>query len=431
MSNAPKLSGCSSIDLYDVRAKLGEGTFGQVHQGTFKPTGTAVALKEIIVRERDEGMPITALREIKIMKALNHPNVLGLLDMAVKRSDRGRSGERRRSTFYMVMTYMDHDLCGLLHNRNVRFTLGHIKLYMSQLLQGVQFMHEQHVMHRDIKSANVLVGNDGSIKLADFGLARKYYEAPPTTLTVTPAQRKYTPKVVTRWYRPPELLLGEQFYTPAIDMWGVGCIFGEFFKRQVILPGTSDSDQLLRVFKMLGSPTTQTMPTLQNLPLYSTFAPIAETPRMFDQAFDNVPEEARDLLAGMLVYDPLKRLTASGALQHKFFTEGPALADPRDLRSFPSSREMDVRRRHQSPSADSGHQKGDFNGHNNDRRHDRGSNPRENKRRFDRERDRPKRNQPRAFAPKVRNKRELPPSEQIPPYKRDRTLTEVKGGLNY
>lgn len=415
MTQGPRLDGCSSIDLYDVRAKLGEGTFGQVHQGTFKPTGAAVALKEIIVHERDEGMPITALREIKIMKQLHHPNVLGLLDMAVRRSERGRSGERRLSTFYMVMTYMDHDLCGLLHNRSVRFTLGHIKLYMSQLLRGVQFLHDEHIMHRDIKSANVLVGNDGSIKIADFGLARKYYEPAPTETGVTPARRKYTPKVVTRWYRPPELLLGEQLYTPAIDIWGVGCIFGEFFKRQVIFPGNSDTDQAVRVFKMLGAPTERTMPGLESMPLYSTFAPIPDTPRVFDQTFDNVPADPRDLLAQLLLYDPMRRLTARSALLHRFFTEGAPLADPRDLPSFPSSREMDVRKRRASP-------------HDARRKSDKTDRPDHDRTdRFDRA----KRNLPRAFAPKVRNKRELPPSEQLPPYKRTRQQFEVKGGLDY
>ncbi|GMM52037.1 cyclin-dependent serine/threonine protein kinase [Starmerella bacillaris] len=395
MSQQIRLYGCSNVDLYDINTKLGEGTFGQVYQGTFKPNGTAVALKEIIVHERDEGIPITALREIKIMKALKHPNVLHILDMAVKKGDKSRSDKKTLSTYYMVMKYMDHDLCGLLHNKSVRFTLSHIKLYMSQLLQGMEFLHDQQYMHRDIKSANVLVGNDGSIKIADFGLARKYYEAPPSSTETHPAERKYTPKVVTRWYRPPELLLGEQFYTPAIDMWGIGCIFGEFFKRQVIMPGSSDTDQIQQVFKLLGSPSEKNMPNYSILPFTKEIMPIPQYPRAFDNVFNNVPTEARDLLAGFLCYDPMRRLTAKGALKHTFFTEGVQAADPKDLPSFPSSREMDVRRKRQASPPP-----------NNQRKH------------VERSDRRGGNNIPRAFAPKVWNKRELSKYEQIPPYRR-------------
>lgn len=393
-SRLPKLYGCSSIDLYAITGKLGEGTFGQVHRGTFKPTSTAVALKEIIIHERDDGIPITALREIKIMKALKHPNILHLLDMAV---DKSKPAGKRFSTFYMVMSYMDHDMCGLLHNRDIKFTLPHIKLYMQQLLAGVEFLHAQQYMHRDMKSANVLVSHNGNVKIADFGLARKYFEAPPSLQSATPAVRRYTPKVVTRWYRPPELLLGEHFYTTAIDMWGVGCIFGEFFKRRVIIPGESDLDQLQLIFKLVGSPNDENMPGYARLPVAKEIMPIPQQQSLIQEVFHNVPSEARELLTGLLTLDPLKRLTAKGALNHKFFTQGVPAAEYGALPEFPSSREIDVRRKRQAPSPPPD-----------------GTNP---NKRFNNNNSNGNR-RIRAFAPKIPNKRDLRPHEQIPPYKR-------------
>lgn len=389
----PKLYGCSPITRYDITEKLGEGTFGHVHKGTFKPTGTAVALKQIILHNSQDGMPITALREIKIMKSLRQRNILHLLDMAVEKK-RQADGKREYS-FFMIMNYMDHDLCGLLHNREIKFTLPVIKLYMQQILSGVEYLHEEQYMHRDIKSANILVNNDGTVKVADFGLARKYFEAPPTVKSTSPATRKYTPKVVTRWYRPPELLLGDNYYTTAIDIWGVGCIFGEFFKRRVLIPGDSDLDQMNRIFHLVGSPNEENMPGYDSLPVAREVMPIPQQQGTINEVFHNVPNDAKDLIAKMLALDPMRRMTAKGALQHKFFTEGlpPAALD--SLPVYPSSREMDVRKKREAPSPpinDIGNKR--------KRRND-------NRRRL------------RAFEAKVPNKRELKPHERIPPYKRN------------
>lgn len=400
---AAKLDGCSSIDRYELQRTLGEGTFGHVHQGLFKQTGTPVALKEIIVHKKSEGMPITALREIKIMKALRHANLLHVLDMAVKREyDEDR--KPLLSKFYMVMAYMDHDLCGLLHNRTIMFKLPVIKLYMSQLLAGVAFLHDMQYMHRDMKSANILVSNDGNVKIADFGLARKFVEAPPDASSTPSATRRYTPMVVTRWFRPPELLLGDEYYTAAIDMWGVGCIFGEFFKRREILPGNTELDQINRIFDLVGTPTDATMPTFTQLPNARDLMPLAEKPGSLREVFHNVPDDALKLLQGLLTLDPMKRLTAKGALQHRFFTEGAPPARPEELPLYPSSRELDVREKRRDPSP---------------------LPPPPPKRQ----------NRARAFNPKIM-KRELHGIELIPPYRRrarpgeDRQAV-MSNGLNY
>lgn len=335
------LYGCSNVEAYSLQHKLGEGTFGEVYKGVFKETGTEVALKAILLHNKDDGMPITALREIRILKSLKHENVIELLDMAVKRGSRA---QKKRAVFYMITPYMDHDLSGLLQNSDVRFTLPHIKCYLSQLLEGVNYLHQQNFMHRDLKAANILIDNQGLVRLADFGLARKYVEAPPTLTSTSPASRRYTATVVTRWYRAPELLLGDTYYTPAIDMWGVGCVLGEIFKRTPIFPGKNDADQVHTIFTVLGSPTAETMPGFESLPNSSTLSGAHYT-RTFDHVFSNVPPLARNLLANLLNANPLARLTALGALAHEFFHTGPPACPREDLPKYESSHELDAHKR--------------------------------------------------------------------------------------
>lgn len=333
--------GCSPIESYRILDKLGEGTFGQVHRAVHVETGTAVALKEILLHNKEDGMPITALREIRILKSLRHENVLELLDMAVKH---GKREERRRASFSMVTPYMDHDLAGLLQNDKVKLTIPHIKCYMGQLLEGINYLHQSHYMHRDIKAANILVDNRGNVKIADFGLARKYLDPVPTIAGASPASTRYTATVVTRWYRPPELLLGEQFYTTAIDIWGIGCIFGEIFVRKPIFPGRSDHDQISIVFQMMGAPDDVKMPGFSKLP-GAHLAPRAPLSRKFENTFSNIPAPARDLLEKLLDINPLTRLSALGALAHPFFSTGPPPCAKAELPIYTSSHELDARRK--------------------------------------------------------------------------------------
>ena len=214
--------GCSRITDYKVEAKLGEGTFGEVHRATSKKTGQVVALKKILMHNEKDGFPITALREIKLLKLLSHPNVLKLEEMAVEHHQKS-TDKRKRAIMYMVTPYMDHDLSGLLENPAVTFTEPQIKCYMLQLLEGLRYLHDNKILHRDMKAANLLINNKGVLQIADFGLARHYDEPVPIAgHGGGDARRDYTTLVVTRWYRPPELLLHLRKYTTAIDLWGVG-----------------------------------------------------------------------------------------------------------------------------------------------------------------------------------------------------------------
>ena len=338
----PRFTGCAPIRDYDVISKLGEGTFGEVYKARSKRRRNLVALKKILMHNEKDGFPITALREIKLLKMLSHPNVLILEEMAYERS---KTEGRKKATMYMVTLYMDHDLSGLLENPAVHITEAQIKCYMLQLLEGVRYLHEMQILHRDMKAANILINNKGILQIADFGLARPYDDAPPVAgCGGGEGTRSYTTLVVTRWYRPPELLLQLRRYTTAIDMWGVGCVFGEMFKGRPILPGNSDLNQAQMIFDMVGAPTEENMPGWRSLPG-------CEGVRDFQPRSGNLHHVFREngsgmisLLSELLRLDWRKRINAIDALEHPYFKQHPLPAKPGELPQFEESHELDRRK---------------------------------------------------------------------------------------
>ncbi|KAI0064903.1 Pkinase-domain-containing protein [Artomyces pyxidatus] len=339
---------------YDATTKLGEGTFGEVHKAKHRPTGDIVALKRILMHNEKEGMPVTALREIKILKALKHPNIVELWDMFVVRS----KGKDHPLSVYMVFPYMDHDLAGLLENERVKLQPSQIKLYMKQLLEGTEYMHQNHILHRDMKAANLLISNNGSLCIADFGLARSY--DPGAALISETAgdqrskDRRYTNCVVTRWYRPPELLLGARHYGGEIDLWGVGCVLGEMFLRHPILPGTSDLDQLEKIWQMCGTPNQHTWPNFDTLPGCEGVRHHNQYSKRLKSVFEQFGTETCDLIDKLLTCNPRDRITASQALDHDYFWTDPLPADPKTLPNYEASHEFDKRGRRQQHRAPAG-----------------------------------------------------------------------------
>ena len=338
-----RFRGCSKISDYILMSKLGEGTFGEVHKAESRRSGQLVAMKKILMHQEKDGFPVTALREIKLLKMLSHPNILKLEEMAVEKNKEAVG--RKKAIVYMVTPYMDHDLSGLLENPAVKFTEAQVKCYMMQLLEGVAYLHAKNILHRDLKAANLLINNEGILQIADFGLARPYDDPPPQPGKGNgEATRGYTTVVVTRWYRPPELLLQLRCYTPAIDMWGVGCVFGEMFKGHPILAGTSDANQINLIFDLVGSPTEENMPGWSQLPG-------CEGIQKFPHRHSKLSQEFRDqgscfisLIAELLKLDWRKRVNAMDALDHPYFKNAPLPAKPGEIPSFQESHELDRRK---------------------------------------------------------------------------------------
>ena len=346
---ARRFRGCSKIGEYEMLQKLGEGTFGEVHKARHVRTGQVFAMKKILMHNEKDGFPITSLREIKILKLLSHENVLRLEEMAVERP---KAEGRKRAILYMVMLYMDHDLSGLLDNPDVHFTVAQIKCYMLQLFKGLRYLHDNHILHRDMKAANLLINNRGRLQIADFGLARHYDEpAPQRGKGNGEARREYTALVVTRWYRPPELLLQLRRYTPAIDMWGAGCVFGEMFKRKPILAGQSDLNQAQIIFELVGSPNSESMPGWDHLPNAHSVKDWASHTGNLASKFREISPTGISLLSELLKLDWRKRINAWDALQHPYFKTHPLPSRPEDLPRFEESHELDRRKHHEKRAA--------------------------------------------------------------------------------
>lgn len=342
--------GCSRIGDYVLKGKLGEGTFGEVHRAQSKKTGAIVALKKIIMHNEKDGFPITALREIKLLKLLSHRNVLSLEDMAVEHPPRS-TDKRKKPVMYMVTPYMDHDLSGLLDNPSIKFTEPQIKCYLLQLLEGLRYLHENKILHRDMKAANLLISNQGILQIADFGLARLYDEAPPKKgCGGGEGRRDYTSLVVTRWYRPPELLLHLKKYTTAIDIWGVGCVFGEMLWGKPILAGETDGHQLDIIFDLCGNPTDENMPGWRQLPGAEVVKP-RQRPGDLTQRFNKYGTGAVALLRELLRLDWKKRINAIDALEHPYLHSAPLPAKPGDLPIMEESHEYDRRKFHDRKAA--------------------------------------------------------------------------------
>lgn len=282
---------------------IGSGTYGKVYRAVHVYTGDQVALKKVRMEGERDGFPITAMREIKIVQKLRHEHIVRLHEIMVEKND-----------CYMVFEYLSHDLTGLLNHPTFRLTPGHKKNLAHQLMSAIEYMHSKSILHRDLKAANILISNKGLLKLADFGLARQYDK-----------RRKvdYTNRVITIWYRSPELLLGETQYGPAVDIWSAACVFVEIFTRHSLFPGEGgEIAQLEKIHSIMGTPTKTEWPDMVELPWYELLRPASRVPSTFTQKYaDKVSPDAFALLQQMLSYDPKNRPTAEEILSHAYFTE--------------------------------------------------------------------------------------------------------------
>ena len=281
---------------------VGSGTYGKVFKAVHVYTNQLAALKKIRMDGEKDGFPVTAVREIKLLQSLKHDNVVCLQEVMVENND-----------CFMVFEYLSHDLTGLLHHPTFKLENSHKKHFGRQLFEGLNYLHRRGVLHRDIKAANILVSNMGQLKLADFGLARFFSKR---------GQPDYTNRVVTIWYRPPELLLGETQYGPAVDIWSAACVMIEIFTRHPIFPGDGgEISQLDKMYGVLGTPTVSEWPGLGDMAWFELMRPTERRPNTFAEKYqERLTPSAFELIQAMFQYDPSKRSTASDVLEHPYFT---------------------------------------------------------------------------------------------------------------
>jgi cyclin-dependent kinase 2 len=288
--------------------KIGEGAYGVVYRAKEISTGEMVALKRIRLDSEQDGVPSTAIREISLLKELQHVNIVKLLDII-----------HADNKLFLVFEYLNQDLKKYMELYTVKngLPLPLVKSYLYQLLRGLSYCHTNCILHRDLKPQNLLLSSDGLIKLADFGLARAF--GVPI--------RTFTHEVVTLWYRPPEILLGCKYYSTEVDIWSLGAIFSEMATHKVLFKGDSEIDQLFQIFRILGTPDDEMWPDVSKLPDYKD-----SFPKWSRQPLSNLNSQLNidglDLLSKMLTYRPEDRITAKMALTHPFFDKFQLIKPP-------------------------------------------------------------------------------------------------------
>ncbi|KAF9128695.1 Cyclin-dependent kinase 10 [Mortierella sp. 14UC] len=317
------------VDDFEKLNKVGEGTYGVVYRAKDKRTNEIVALKRIRMERENDGLPISSLREIKLLKTLRHDNIVLVKEVAV-----GNDLDQ----IFLVMEYCEQDMAALMDNVKKPYTPAEVKCLMYQLLKGIEYCHDHFVIHRDLKLSNLLLNSQGILKIADFGLARSF--GMPS--------RPMTPKVVTLWYRAPELLFGDLNYTTAVDMWSAGCIFGELLKHAPLLPGKVEKQQVDLIIELLGTPHEKIWQGFNKLPMSSIKLPEQRFNNLKNK-FPHITDATRSLLSGLLTYDPKKRLSVKQALTHPYFIESPPAKHPSLLPTHPEIRNIQTTRHEDNP----------------------------------------------------------------------------------
>jgi len=297
------MDSAASFKLWRRGPKLGEGTFGEVYDATHERTGERAALKKIKLECEDEGVPGTTLREVSLLKELQHVNVVQLKDVFYMPND---------NKLYLCFEYCDYDLKKYMRSKEYKLSAACIQSFTWQMLSGLSWCHSHRIFHRDLKPQNVLIDpKKGTLKLADFGLARAF----------TVPLRTYTHEVVTLWYRAPEILLGAKQYSCPVDIWSVGTIIPEMVTGHPLFPGDSEIDELFKIFRLLGTPNETLWQGVSQLPDFKTNFP-RWAPKPLREVIlhpDRLNDAGLDLVAQMLAYTPNHRIVAKDALEHPYF----------------------------------------------------------------------------------------------------------------
>ncbi|KAI9833672.1 MAG: hypothetical protein M1826_006763 [Phylliscum demangeonii] len=332
---APAWGPCRHVDHFEKLNDIEEGSYGWVSRAKEIATGEIVALKKLKMENANDGFPVTGLREIQTLMQSHHQHIVGLREVVL--------GDSLDDVF-LVMDFIEHDLKTLQEDMAEPFLASETKRLLQQIVSATEYLHSNWILHRDLKTSNLLMNNRGQIKLADFGMARYYGDPAP----------KMTQLVVTLWYRAPELLLGAETYGRAVDMWSIGCIFGELLTKEPLLQGKNEVDQLSRIFELCGVPTEENWPGFKRLPNAKSL----RLPRnqqnigaVIRARFPLLTTTGAELLTSLLSLNPSLRPTAPDVLAHAYFREDPKPQSTAMFPTFPSKAGQEKRRRLASPSA--------------------------------------------------------------------------------
>ncbi|XP_076044863.1 cyclin-dependent kinase-like 4 isoform X2 [Oratosquilla oratoria] len=287
------------MDKYEKLSKIGEGSYGVVYKCRNKETGTLVAIKKFVESEDDPLIKKIALREIRMLKQLKHPNLINLIEVF-----------RRKRKLHLVFEYCDHTVLNELEKNPKGCPEALVKSITYQLVQAIKFCHAGQTIHRDVKPENILLTIDGVVKLCDFGFAR----------LMNPGEN-YTDYVATRWYRAPELLVGDTLYGPPVDVWAIGCVVAELVKGEALWPGKSDVDQLYLIKKTLGDLIPRHMQVFRNNEFFRGLTiPEPDIRESLEAKMPkNIQPECLDFIKKCLDHDPNKRWTCEQLLKHDYF----------------------------------------------------------------------------------------------------------------
>lgn len=338
------------VEKFDKLNDIEEGAYGWVARAKDLRTGKVVALKRLKLDDSVNsrvGLPETGLREIQILKDSSHRNIVGLQEVVVN-----DGAPERIDGVFLVLEFVEHDLKSILEDMPEPFMASEVKTLLRQLGEGVQYLHENWILHRDLKTSNLLLNNRGQLKIADFGMARYVGDPPPPKLTQL---------VVTLWYRAPELLLGTKTYDSKIDMWSVGCIFGELLTREPLLQGRNEVDELTKIFELCGIPTDESWPGFRRLPNAKSLRLPSKHPaasgNVIRAKFPLLTAAGSNLLSGLLSLNPENRPSAKQMLQHEYFGQDPKPKHEAMFPTFPSKAGQERRRRRETPNAPGRNQK--------------------------------------------------------------------------
>uniref|UniRef100_A0A6B2L7Z0 Mitogen-activated protein kinase n=1 Tax=Arcella intermedia TaxID=1963864 RepID=A0A6B2L7Z0_9EUKA len=313
---------------YQIIKPIGRGAFGLVVSAYNRLTGQPIAIKKIYNAFTNPKDSKRTLREIKLLKHFRHENILDLRDITIPPADRSSFKE-----IYIITGLMETDLHQVITS-NQELSDKHIQYFLYQILRGLKHIHSANVLHRDLKPSNILVNGDCSLKICDFGMARVVptHQDTADQTSLTPQMTEY---VATRWYRAPEVILSWKYYTIAIDMWSVGCIFAELFLRKPLFPGKNYMHQITQIIEIIGSPSETDLLTVHNIAARQFIQSLGNKAGVpVSNLFSNAPPAAIDLLSRMLSFNPEKRLTVQEALAHPYLaalhepTEEPVAPPP-------------------------------------------------------------------------------------------------------